>query len=298
MTLFSQATMAQSKFEPIGTITKINENLHLHSYMKGEGKYPLVFTAGFGSPSAYIDYFTIADNLSNSNKVVVYDRAGMGWSDEPTMPLKLELIAEQLHTLLKKTCQQPPYVLVAHSFGALEMIHFASKYSEEVAGIVLIDGVSPQTYLNFNPEKSVKMLKMINRNKWLFKLSVRLGLIGEVKKRKKILPKELVKLDKALLKKNFANKTMVETAKQVKQYAEIVRNKVSISDIPLLVITCKGTFTELGFNFTNWKADQKYLTTLSTKSKQVFVSGNHSTVHLTEQKEIQRLIEDFIQNFE
>jgi pimeloyl-ACP methyl ester carboxylesterase len=298
MTLLPQTAMAQFKYKPIGGLTKVDEHLQLHSFIKGEGIYTLVFTAGFGSPSAYIDYFTIASNLSRSNKVVVYDRAGVGWSDEAPLPLQLESTAEQLHTLLQKNNQHERYVLIAHSFGALEMIHFASKYREEVAGIVLIDGVSPQTYLNFNPEKSVKTLKMINRNKWLFRLSINLGLVGEVNKRKKLLPKEIVKIDRALLKKNFANRTMIETACQVKEYAETVRKEVSISDIPLLVISCKGTFTELGFNFTNWEADQKYLTTLSTKSKQVFVSGNHSTVHLTEQKEIQRLIEDFIQNFQ
>ncbi|MBY0435598.1 MAG: alpha/beta hydrolase [Cyclobacteriaceae bacterium] len=278
-------------------MTLVDENLKLHSYAKGEGKYTLVFTAGFGSPSAYLDYFTLANNLSHSNKVVVYDRAGIGWSDEAPIPLKLQSTSEQLHTLLHKNNHHAPYVLVAHSFGALEMIHFASKYREEVAGIVLIDGVSPQTYLNFNPEKSIQMLRMISRNKWLFKLSVNFGLIGEATKRKKILPKELIKLDQALLKKNFANQTMIETAKQIKQYAERVRSEVSISDIPLLVISCKGTFTELGFSFTNWEADQHYLTTLSNKSKQVFVSGSHSTVHLSEQKEIQTLIQDFILSF-
>jgi pimeloyl-ACP methyl ester carboxylesterase len=298
MTLLSQTVAAQFKYKPVGSLTTISENFQLHSYVKGDGKYTLVFTAGFGSPSAYIDYFLLADGLSKSNKIIVYDRAGMGWSNEAPIPLKLQSTPEQLHTMLQKNNQPSPYVLVAHSFGALEMIHFASKYREEVAGIVLIDGVSPQTYLNFNPKKSVKTLKMINRNKWLFRLSVNLGLVGEANKRKKLLPKEIVKIDRALLKKNFANRTMIETACQVKEYAETVRKEVSISDIPLLVISCKGTFTELGFNFTNWEADQKYLTTLSTKSKQVFVSGNHSTVHLTEQKEIQRLIEDFIQNFE
>ena len=45
-------------------------------------------------------------------------------------------MAEELHTLLARAGEKPPYVLVGHSFGSFDVLMYAHKYPAEVAGIV------------------------------------------------------------------------------------------------------------------------------------------------------------------
>jgi len=74
--------------------------------------------------------------------VVSYDRAGLGWSDLRPMPRTADRLVEELHTLLKRAAIPPPYILVGHSFGGLTMPLFAARFSDEVAGMVLVDPVA------------------------------------------------------------------------------------------------------------------------------------------------------------
>lgn len=48
-------------------------------------------------------------------------------------------MAQSLHALLRQLGVAPPYVLVGHSWGGLFVRAFADQYSEEVAGVVLLE---------------------------------------------------------------------------------------------------------------------------------------------------------------
>ena len=52
-------------------------------------------------------------------------------------------MVEDLHALLTGAHLAGPYVLVGHSFGGLNVILFANRYPEEVAGVVLEDRSHP-----------------------------------------------------------------------------------------------------------------------------------------------------------
>lgn len=51
---------------------------------------------------------------------------------------------------------------------------------------------------------------------------------------------------------------MIETTKQVKQFAEVVKKEFKISKLPPIAISALHSFTEPTANYTNWKADQTY----------------------------------------
>ena len=72
-----------------------------------------------------------------------YDRAGMGYSEPGPLPRTAERFAGELHTLLQQARIEGPYVLVGHSAGGLTARVFAHAYAEDVAGVVLIDSMSP-----------------------------------------------------------------------------------------------------------------------------------------------------------
>jgi pimeloyl-ACP methyl ester carboxylesterase len=58
-------------------------------------------------------------------------------------------MADDLHALLHVPGVPSPYVLVAHSFGPLISRLYASTYPDEVAGLVLIDGLHEDAEARF-----------------------------------------------------------------------------------------------------------------------------------------------------
>src|SRR5437773_2225958 len=67
----------------------------------------------------------------------------MGHSEPSPLPRTAERFADELHALLSGAGVPGPYVLVGHSLGGLPVRVFAHEYATEVAGVVLIDSMSP-----------------------------------------------------------------------------------------------------------------------------------------------------------
>jgi pimeloyl-ACP methyl ester carboxylesterase len=132
-------------------------------YMKchGEGSATVVLVSGFRG--AYDDWTHVIDSkgepkssgsavfpkVGNFTRVCAYDRPGTTRFDgtiSPSTPVRQPTTAqdgaEDLHALLRAAKQKGPYVLVAHSWGGLNVRFYASKYPEEVSGLVLLDSGS------------------------------------------------------------------------------------------------------------------------------------------------------------
>ncbi|MDM5248130.1 alpha/beta hydrolase [Lysinibacillus sp. G4S2] len=98
---------------------------------------PLVFDSGYGVTLE--NWNSIKDEVSKFSRMFIYDRAGIGKSEMDDRPRHSRQSVENLRILLKKADVKPPYVLVGHSLGGLNIRLFASTYPEEVAGVVLLD---------------------------------------------------------------------------------------------------------------------------------------------------------------
>ncbi|PFA66725.1 alpha/beta hydrolase [Bacillus sp. AFS015802] len=104
---------------------------------KKNGKPTVVMDAGYGDYSKAWD--SIMEDVSKSTQVVVYDRAGLGKSEKSPNPrTSLEMVKE-LKELLNRLDMKPPYLLVGHSFGGVNVSVYAHEYPKEVAGLVLVD---------------------------------------------------------------------------------------------------------------------------------------------------------------
>ena len=87
--------------------------------------------------------------VSKFTRVCAYDRPGTTLNDDTqtkSTPVQQPTTAQQgvadLHALLIASREPAPYVLVGHSWGGLIARLFASTYSDEVAGLVLVDSAS------------------------------------------------------------------------------------------------------------------------------------------------------------
>ena len=97
----------------------------------------LVFENGWGMDLN--NWKGIAEGLSASAPLILYDRAGIGASDENDRFPNLKNRAEHLKNLLISLNVPPPYILVGHSLGGVYIRGYAGHYPEDVAGLVFID---------------------------------------------------------------------------------------------------------------------------------------------------------------
>jgi pimeloyl-ACP methyl ester carboxylesterase len=103
----------------------------------GEGSPTVVLESGLGDASFY--WARISEAVASTTRVCVYDRAGRGWSESAPKPQDGLAIAADLHTLLSKSGNAGPYVLVGHSSGGVYVRIFAAEYPDDVVGMVLLD---------------------------------------------------------------------------------------------------------------------------------------------------------------
>jgi pimeloyl-ACP methyl ester carboxylesterase len=108
----------------------------------GTGKPTVVLEAGLGSSSSVMSGW-IAPQVAEATRVCVYDRAGYGRSEPSPSPRDGLQAAADLHTVLAAAHEHGPYVLAGHSSGAVYVGDFANAYPDQVAGMVLLDGQSP-----------------------------------------------------------------------------------------------------------------------------------------------------------
>jgi pimeloyl-ACP methyl ester carboxylesterase len=129
-------------FHPPGKLFDIG-GYRLHLYCTGTGGPTVVLEHGHSA--TYLDWFRVQPRLATFARVCSYDRAGYGWSDPSPKDRLPSVMAEELHALLNAAGEKPPYILVGHSFGAMNAVMFARKFTDEVAGVILVDGSIPES---------------------------------------------------------------------------------------------------------------------------------------------------------
>jgi pimeloyl-ACP methyl ester carboxylesterase len=127
----------------------------------GSGGPTVVFENGLTA-----DWYDLQNQLSPLTRVCSYDparQAGpLGRSDSAPEPRTGLDRVRDLHALLAAAHVPGPYVLVGHSNGGLFSLLYASRYPEQVAGMVLIDGVHPDYH-----RRSVEVAKrFVPRQLW------------------------------------------------------------------------------------------------------------------------------------
>lgn len=114
--------------------------------LRGIGRPAVVFEAGLGG--GMDTWAPVYEGVAGFTTAFAYDRRGYGESGkrsaDESAPRTGAVIVAELHEVLKKVGVQPPYVLVGHSLGGLYISLYARTYSEEVAGLVLLDSVHPE----------------------------------------------------------------------------------------------------------------------------------------------------------
>lgn len=144
----------------------------LYVHCTGSGSPTVVLVSGLAETSVYWGGW-IAPAVAQNTTVCAYDRAGQGWSDPPASPQDGLAVATDLHTLLDHAQIPGPYVLVGHSTGGAYARIFAARYSDQVAGMVMLDS-QPNEALTELPDFPSQYIAL-RRASALFPSLARLG---------------------------------------------------------------------------------------------------------------------------
>lgn len=163
-----------TKYPPPGRIFDVR-GVRLHIRIAGSGQPPVVFEAGVAASS--VSWRPLQDAVAQFTTAAAYDRAGFAWSGLSPKPFAATEMNDALRDLLREAGLTPPFIFVGHSFGALLMRLYASRYPHEVAGMVLIDPALVQEWGDPTPER----LRMLGRGVALSRRGALLARIGFVR---------------------------------------------------------------------------------------------------------------------
>ena len=157
--------------KPFGELVDIGGfKLHIVSQGEKSNKPTLVIEGGNGMATEY--YHWLNEGLKDSMRVIRYERAGIGYSDASETPRDPETIAHELHKLLEKAEESPPYIMVGHSLGGPYIRIYTELYPDEVKAMFLLDATHPK-----RPER---LTSMPSASSWKFKLFVQLQRVQAV----------------------------------------------------------------------------------------------------------------------
>ncbi|WP_428740449.1 alpha/beta fold hydrolase [Tenacibaculum sp.] len=283
-----------SKPIPPGKLVDVNgTKLHIRAEGVKNDLPTLILEAGANSHTDMFHW--LSEGLIKNMRVIRYDREGKWFSESSKDSITPEFYAHQLHELLEKSGENPPYILVGHSMGGPYNQIFRDLYPNEVKGMAFLDSSHPEQWERLAqkeliPKGQINLLKFIAV---LSDLGIR-GLYNTIINPKATndgLPKDCHtrnfnlasnsgKVYRRYLKENSINNDILKRASQAK----------SLDSLPVLVFTATEQYSESqkeryrkkGIDpdkqIQLWFDMQQELKELSTNSKQVVIDGNHGSI--------------------
>jgi pimeloyl-ACP methyl ester carboxylesterase len=141
----SAAFAAMTRPEARGRMVEIEPGRRMRLVCEGAGGAgpPVWLEAGaFGFAA---DWGSVQARLAAAGfRSCAYDRAGLGWSDPGPQPRDADSIAADLERLMAASGETGPYLIVGHSAAGLYIRRFAALHPERIAGLVLVDAMTPE----------------------------------------------------------------------------------------------------------------------------------------------------------
>jgi pimeloyl-ACP methyl ester carboxylesterase len=255
-------------YPPPGQLVDVG-GYRLHINCTGTGSPTVIIEAGLGDWSTGWDF--VQQEVSKTTRVCTYDRAGWGWSEAGPLPRDAAQFAKELHTLLQNANIPGPYVMVGHSLGGFGVRIFVHDYASEVAGVVLIDSMSPGQFTQSQAEAQSQAGKQSQP----FSLPAMLARFGIVRLLGRPLgimpavPSEENAYFSRTVRTQSAQTLTNESQGMPASSAEAATVK-TFGDLPLIVLTARLN------HIPGWQEWQTELLQLSSNSQQLFAESDHN----------------------
>jgi len=259
---------------PPGAFFSLETNkIHLHCI--GEGSPIIVFDSGVGG--SHLDWVNVQSRAGEFTQACSYDRSGYGWSEMGIKPRTSKRIVSELTKILKIAKKEPPYILVGHSFGGLNMQLFARTNPKDVVGLVLIDSIHTEQYKRF--ENAGIEIPTMNTTRFL---------LGSKDQVTEGMPEEYKDIAYELVRSDEAVSSMFNELRNIHVSTQEISTAAKMPDIPISVIT-HGKKVWDNPMFKNmeeiWLELQTQLSQSSSKGKLLIADSSGHHIHL-EQPEL------------
>jgi len=311
--LYSQT----KNYPPPGELVDIGGfKLHLLTEGKSNVGPTVVFFHGAGDIALH--WNLVLPKVGKFATAIAVDHAGEGWSDHGH-GLALNQQAYDTYRALKKGGFKAPYIVVGHSLGGITANLFAAKYSEQVAGVVMVDATHPDVVLKIYNKETKKMeWKRMRLNADQPIKKVIMTPLSEPKETKSFQARKdfgdmLDKFsdeDKSHFNWIYNERKWTYVKGQSNTFeAEIMQDmyankeKYSLGNIPLVVISGGNKDTPDGDE--NWTSEQlvkhskklqKELLNLSTNNKHIIAKKSGHNIHIDEPEIIVKAIKKMARN--
>ena len=262
-----------------GKLVDVNgTKLHIRAEGQKNDLPTLILEAGAGGGTDVFHW--VNEGLKNNMRVVRYDREGKVFSESSKDSITPEFYARQLHQLLEKNGEKPPYIFAGHSMGGVYNRIFRDLYPNEVKGMVFLDSSHPEQWERLGENGLIENNNEIIEIK-LFSILADMGILGiynilmnpksldvdlpiECREREINLLLYSGDVFRRFLKENSINEDILLRAGRAK----------ILDSLPVLVFTAKKQYGDPEI----WFEMQKELKELSTKGKQFYMDANHGSI--------------------
>ncbi|MFC7582703.1 alpha/beta fold hydrolase [Nonomuraea antimicrobica] len=294
------STRDRRRYPPPGRMIDVGGR-RIHLWIEGAGDPAVVVVPALGE--SCLDFAALLPALAAETRTVVFDRAGLGWSDPVRKPMAQLDAADDLRTALHQAGVEPPYVLVGHSMGGYVLRLFAAAYPGEVAGLVFVDSSHPEQHRIPGYHWKTVRYAAARRARWfgVRRLLVDLGLPSP---RSSAVPAEYAAAWTALRLGDRQRRTSWwELALRAQIAAAVGERTGPLGSTPVTVLTCSKndpyatTRKEralLRQHLQSWYPLQADLAALSTDSKHVVARRAGHYIHHHEPELVVEAILDMV----
>ncbi|MBM7585478.1 pimeloyl-ACP methyl ester carboxylesterase [Bacillus pakistanensis] len=286
----------QKKYPALGKLVEV-DGRNMHIYTKGNGENTIVLLSGLGTAAPVLDFEPLINELAKTNKIVVVEPFGYGWSDLTDKERTVENIVEELRTALNKSNIEGPYILMPHSLSGIYSMYYADKYPDDIEAIIGIDFTLPKAleYFNESPPSLPKYMSL-------------LSLTGMARLALSISPEDFLpiadkgtysdenlKMTKIITTWKGYNKNVVNEANEITNNIKKTKEMSFPPNMPVMIFTTdKDKVKEDGpSNITFYQSQLSNM----TSNKIVILEGHHY-LHWTQFKEMSDYVNEFIETFE
>ncbi|QNK63477.1 alpha/beta hydrolase [Pedobacter sp. PAMC26386] len=270
----------------------------LHYNSAGTDTPTVVFESGLDLGGG-LSWYKVQPEIAKFASTFSYDRSGILLSERGNKPKTGYQMAVDLHTLLKKTGHNGPYIFVGHSMAGIILPSFVKLYPKEVKGIVYVDCSHPLQVKRF---AKYPALTFPTPPLWLVRLSSDFGLTRLLYREAypSTNPKDSVNVEMDLFKSEAMPAAMEELS-AFNSIADSVAAFRNFGDIPLTVITGTNKSRIANFDANTARAFMKIWMELqvdhlklSTNSKQILAIKSGHYIQLEEPELVVKAVHEMI----
>lgn len=284
-------------FPPPGTRVDVG-GYRLHIRCIGQrvpGQATVIFEGGLGAPSFVWDL--VQPQVAQVTRTCSYDRAGYGWSDPGPQPRTAQQIVDELHSLLQRSGEAGPYLLVGHSFGGMVARVYAATYPQQVSGVILADARHEDFFTrmpagyqqidqdNLRDARTLKLIAPFGATRLLAQTVI----FGRFEHYIARLPDSVKARARALMVHNPQHwaTAVAERESSPQSYAQAKESHLP-NELPLIVLSAENgveawkssTIIITEKDRATWMALQKEQSRLSSNSQWITVKGSGHYIHL------------------